>query len=306
MNDQPEGYQVSRTRGALAAILLAILSVPAPAGAWGFEAHQFIMARAIELLPAPMRPFYEANRVFVVEHAVDPDLWRLAGFTEEPPRHFLDLDAYGTYPFDALPRDYKAALKKFGAAALTRNGLLPWRAADIAGRLRRAFEQQQRGAPYALDDVKFLSAVVGHYVADSRVPLHATRNHDGQLTGQDGIHARFETTLVQRYQMLLAVKPGALRPVPDPTQLMFDALLASFQLAAPLLGADREAIGSRAVYDDRYYKALFERAGPILARCLSDAITDVASVIAGAWEQAGKPALPVNPARPVQRRQAGP
>jgi hypothetical protein len=54
MNDQPEGYQVSRARGTLLAILLAVLSVPAP-------------ARAIDLLPAPMRPFYEVNRTFLVD-----------------------------------------------------------------------------------------------------------------------------------------------------------------------------------------------------------------------------------------------
>ena len=30
---------------------VAILASPAPAHAWGFEAHAFIMARAIELLP---------------------------------------------------------------------------------------------------------------------------------------------------------------------------------------------------------------------------------------------------------------
>lgn len=293
-------------RNTLLATLLAVVAVPLPAGAWGFEAHQFIMARAIELLPAPMRPFYEANRAFLLEHVVDPDLWRIVGFAEEPARHFLDLDAYGTYPFDALPRDYGAALEKFGSETLTRNGLLPWRAAEIVGRLRRAFEQQRRSAPYALDDARFLSAVVGHYVADGHVPFHATLNYDGHLSGQDGVHARFESALFERNQTRVVVKPGPLRAVPEPSRLMFDALLGSFQLAAPLLDADRQAIGSRDVYDDRYYEAFFGKAGPILGRCLSDAITDVASVIVAAWEQAGKPALPIDPPRPAQRRRASP
>ncbi|HET9468583.1 MAG TPA: hypothetical protein VFO48_09235, partial [Vicinamibacterales bacterium] len=92
-------------------VLTAILLTPASADAWGFEAHKFIVSRAIDILPAPLRPFFDANRAFIVERSIDPDLWRNAGFTEEPPNHFLDFDAYGPYPFRDLPREYDAALK---------------------------------------------------------------------------------------------------------------------------------------------------------------------------------------------------
>src|SRR5688500_19826163 len=73
-------------------VLTAILLAPSTANAWGFEAHKFIVARAIDILPEPLRPFFEANRAFIVERAIDPDLWRNAGFTEEPPNHFLDFE----------------------------------------------------------------------------------------------------------------------------------------------------------------------------------------------------------------------
>ena len=66
-----------------------------------------------------------------------PDLWRNAGFTEEPPNHFLDFDAYGPYPFKDLPREYDEALKKHGIDKLRQNGLVPWRTHEIAGRLIR-------------------------------------------------------------------------------------------------------------------------------------------------------------------------
>lgn len=73
-------------------VAIAMLAAPIRAHAWGFEAHAFIMARAIELLPSELRPFFEANRTFLVEHTIDPDLWRNAGFAEEPPRHFIDIE----------------------------------------------------------------------------------------------------------------------------------------------------------------------------------------------------------------------
>ena len=92
---------------------LVLANVERPA-AWGFEEHRFIAERAIELLPAPIKPFYQRNRTMIVEHAIDPDLWRTAGWTDEPPNHFVDLDAYGPPPFDALPHDKDQAIAKFG------------------------------------------------------------------------------------------------------------------------------------------------------------------------------------------------
>ena len=64
--------------------------------AWGFEAHKFIMERAIDLLPAEIRPFFEQHRSILIERAIDPDTWQVAGFNDqEDPNHFLDLDWEG-------------------------------------------------------------------------------------------------------------------------------------------------------------------------------------------------------------------
>ena len=85
----------------LAAVLLAaFVTLPSPASAWGFDAHRFIAARMIALLPPELKPLFEKRRDFVVERAVDPDLWRNVGWEEEPPNHFLDFDyaAFGPYP----------------------------------------------------------------------------------------------------------------------------------------------------------------------------------------------------------------
>lgn len=284
--------------------LTAVVLLPAPAGAWGFEAHKLIMDRAIDMLPAPMRPFFDANRVFLVEHVIDPDLWRTAGFTDEPPRHFLDMDAYGAYPFTALPREYGAALEKYGIDTLNRNGLLPWRTAEMAGRLRRAFEDQQRQGAYALNDIKFFSSIIGHYVADAHPPLHAVLNYDGQLTGQHGLHYRWEGDLFVRYEKHLSIQPPPLKTVVMPRDFIFETLLEGSQLAKAVLDADREATGNATVYDDRYFDAFFAKMKPMVERRLNGSISAVASVIATAWEQAGRPALPINPARPPQRRRA--
>lgn len=281
---------------------VAILGSPASAHAWGFEAHAFIMAGAIELLPPAIRPFFEANRTFLVEHTIDPDLWRTAGFAEEPPRHFIDIDAYGRYPFSELPRAYDAALKKYGAATLSKNGLLPWRTAEVVGWLRRAFEQLPKGSPEAPTEVKFFSAVLTHYLADGHVPFHAVTNYDGQLTGQHGIHLRWEGELFTRYQQRLSVKPAPVHPIPNIRDFMFETILTGSQLTQSVFDADRAAIGTRDGYDDRYFDAFFAATRPVLERRLSESITAVASAITSAWEQAGRPGVAVTPPKRVERR----
>jgi hypothetical protein len=269
---------------------LTVLAIPRPAAAWGFEAHKFIMARAIALLPAEIRPFFKAFETSIVEHVIDPDLWRTAGWLEEPPRHFLDLDAYGTPPFKDLPRDYDGAVARYGLEFVQKNGTVPWRAEEIHRKLVEAFAQK---AAYSRNNIKFFSSVIGHYAADAHVPFHAARNYDGQLTGQWGIHARFESELFDRYASRMNVSPGSVISVGSPRDFIFDVLVTSFSLVQPVLDADKAAVAGRQVYDDGYFEMFYSRVQPILEKRLSDSITAVGSMITAAWIEAGRPALPL-------------
>jgi hypothetical protein len=42
---------------------------------------------------------------------------------------------------------------------------------------------------------EYYAAEICHYVGDAHVPLHTSLNYDGQLSGQRGIHALWESTL---------------------------------------------------------------------------------------------------------------
>jgi hypothetical protein len=289
-------------RSAVAVLcLLGIAGLPQPAAAWGFEAHKFIMARTIPLLPAEIRPFFQRFQTELVEHSVDPDLWRTAGWLEEPPRHFIDLDSYGAYPFTQLPHAYDEAVKRYGAEFVLKNGTLPWRAEEFYLKLVEAFTQK---ASYSRENIRFFASVLTHYQSDAHQPFHAALNYDGQLTGQWGIHARFETELFERYRSQLRIAPHPAAPVPNAREFMFKVLTASFPLAQRVLDADKTAVAGRESYDDRYFTLFFSTAGPILEKAVSDSINDAASLITAAWIQAGRPALPVDAPRvprPVRR-----
>lgn len=285
-------------------LLFAALAIrPAPAGAWGFVPHRVIMEAAIARLPPELRPFFEANREFVAQHVIDPDTWRTAGFDEEAPNHFLDLDAppYGPAPHDALPRDLDRAIARFGAGVVNANGRLPWRAAEMYGNLRRAFETRAK-SDFGDTTVLEFAAWFTHYISDAYVPFHAVTNHDGQLTGQSGIHSRWETQLFERYATRITISPAPLVPVPDVRAFVFTTLLESERLAPAVLQADLAAIGARDAYDEAYFEAFFASMQPLLQRRLGEAIAGAASVVTAAWEAAGKPSMAVVPRRVQSRR----
>jgi len=301
-----------RTRHALvawrlggAAVAAWLVLAPQPAEAWGFDAHRFIMERAIALLPAELKPLFEANRTTLVERSIDPDTWQNAGFDDlESSNHFLDIDwqGYGKYPYTELPRDQAAAVAKFGRARIDQNGTLPWRTEEMFGNLRRAFEAYERRGAFGRFDILHYAAWLTHYVSDAHVPFHAVENYDGQLSGQYGIHARFESLMFERYRDQLTIAPAGRTPIRDPRGFVFETILQGSQLVPEILKSDLDAIGGGDVYDDRYYAAFFKANRAVIERRLNESIAAVAAMITGAWEAAGNPAIPLSPSSAPQRR----
>jgi hypothetical protein len=289
-----------------AGALLSVVLDASPAAAWGFVGHQLIMRRAIDLLPAEIKPFFERHREEVVMRVIDPDLWRTLGWPEDP-NHFMDFGVkeYGAFPFLALPREYGAALAKFGPATLDRNGRLPWRLDEMAGTLRREFEALPRNAPYTLGNIVLFSGVSSHYLQDAHQPFHATEDYDGVAAGQRGIHSRFERDLIERFGARLTLNPAPVTPITAPRDAAFEVLLSGHQLVDRVFRADREAAEGRSEYDDVYFERFFDKVRPILEERLSMAISATAGLITGAWVQAGRPLVRFDEARPPQRIDRG-
>lgn len=174
------------------ALLLAfwlLMASPAAFG-WGFYAHQRINRLAIFTLPAEMLPFYKRHLLYLMEASVNPDKRRYA-VVGEAARHYVDVDAYGdslwARPF------WPQAVAYWGEDTLNAHGTAGWHIQLMKHRLTEAFQERNAAA------ILKLSAEIGHYIADANVPLHTTRNYNGQLTGQEGIHAFWESRLPERY-----------------------------------------------------------------------------------------------------------
>ena len=288
---------------ALISAVLVLLLVPAPAFAWGAAAHRYITRRAIDLLPPEIKPFFVHYRDELVLRSNDPDEWRVAGFDEEPPNHQIDfgVDDYGPYPFTALPREYGAAIEKFGTATLKRHGLLPWRTTEEYGSLRRTMESFKRDQLFANSNTVLFAAALAHYLQDAHQPFHTSNNFDGQLTRQNGVHARFETALFERFESRMTINPAPPVPVSNARDFIFEVVLASYRLVPQILQADAEAIAGKDAYDNDYFEKFFTKVQPLLQKQLAGAITATASAIVGAWDQAGKPALKTEMPSAIQK-----
>jgi hypothetical protein len=276
----------SRSRGLLLLAVAAMLALQSPdARAWGQNSHKLVVNQAIETLPPDIRFFFELNRGILTQHVSDP-LDALRKTPAERHNHFLFLDKYGRFPFDALPRNYKAAVTKYTKARLEANGLLPWQIGVYSEKLTEAM----KGGRW--EEAKLDAAILANYVAEAHDPFNTTENFDGHLSGQLGVNDRFGATLVDRYSSFFPMRPNDASFINDPTDHAFEACLSSHSWLETILLADRNSRRGQNSYNDVYYDSFYNRAAAILIRQLSDAATDVGSYWLTAWVNAGRPQLP--------------
>ena len=268
---------------------------------WGFYAHQKINYYAVFLLPPEMMVLYKPNISFLSEHAIDPDNRRYA-VADEGPRHYIDIDHYGAYPFESLPRKWNDAVAKFGEDSLKEYGIVPWHVQNMLRRLTEAFKEKN----FSL--IMKNSAEIGHYIADAHVPLHACSNHNGQFTNQKGIHGFWES----RVPELLAEKEfdffiGKAEYIQTPGDFIWKRVLESAKAADTVLSFEREltlkfpddkkySFENRNGKTIRQYSSAFtiaynKKLDGMIERRMRQSIYAIASFWYTAWVNAGQPDL---------------
>ena len=284
-----------------AIVLLFLIALQLKAFCWGFFAHKKINNYAIYLLPPEMLSFYKTNIDFITEHAIDPDKRRYA-IPEEAPRHYLDLDHYGAYPYEKLPHNWYDAVNQYGEDTLNAHGIGPWWVVVMETKLTNAFKEKNK--------IKILkySAEIGHYIADLHVPLHASNNHNGQFTGQNGIHGFWESRIPElfadnKWDFFI----GKAEFIPKPSDYIWNRMLESGAASDTVLKYEA-ALNKKFPSDKKY---AFEKRNGITIRQYSTgyssaydallngmverrmrlAIYSVASFWYTAWVNAGQPDL---------------
>ena len=248
-----------------------------------------------------MMVLYKPQIDFIYEHAVDPDKRRYA-IPEEGPRHYIDIDHYGKYPYDSLPRRWNDAVAKFTEDSLNAYGIVPWWLQTMLYKLTEGFKEKNQAK------ILKYSAEMGHYIADSHVPLHANSNHNGQYTDQKGIHGFWESRIPE----LLAEKEwdffiGKAEYIKNPADFIWKRVLESAAASDTVLKYEKELTqqfpgDQKFSFEDRngitirQYSSAFSKAYDaklkgMIERRMRQSIFAVASFWYTAWINAGQPDL---------------
>ena len=281
-------------------VLALFILLTNAANAWGFWAHQRINRIAVFLLPVEMISFYKENIDFVTEHAVDPDKRRYA-IVDEAPRHYIDLDHYCVLPCSEVPHRWDDAVTKYSEDTLKSYGIVPWHIQRMMYRLTDAFK--------AKDKTRILraSAEIGHYIADSNVPLHTTENYNGQLTDQKGIHGFWESRIPELFAEDYDYFIGKAEFVAKPSDRIWKIILESHSALDTVLGFEKKlsqtfpsdrmyAFDTRGVVSSKMYSAEYTAAyskmmDGMVERRMRSSIKMVADIWFTCWVNAGSPDL---------------
>jgi len=291
-----------------------VLICCAEANAWGFFAHRLINRQAVFLLPPEMMRLFKPSIDYLTEQATVPDSRRYM-IPAEGPRHFIDLDHYGRPPYNHLILPWPRACERFSEDSLQAHGIVPWWIQTMLGRLTRAFCDGNKQA------ILKAAAELGHYVADAHVPLHACSNHNGQKTGQQGIHGFWESRIPE----LLAEAEwdffvGKASYIMDPFTHTWKFVLESAAAADTVLAEEARLsaiwpANARYAWEIRngaltrqYSRSYARRYNEILdgmvERRLRESIHAVASYWLTAWVNAGQPDLAPIAAQPTSEAES--
>lgn len=252
------------------------------------------------LLPPQMILFFKSHIDFIEGHATDPDKRRYS-IAAEGARHFIDIDHYGTFPFDELPHKWEDAVDKFGEDTLQAYGIVPWHVQVMLGRLTKAFKEKN------FSSILKNSAELGHYISDAHVPLHTSENYNGQLTGQKGIHAFWESRVPELLDKNYNFFIGKAEYITDPSAFIWQRILESAKASDSVLRFEKEL--SQTFRPDRkrgfesrnnkrmeqsssdYTVAYDKMLNGMVERRMRQSIYSVASFWFTAWVNAGQPDL---------------
>ena len=274
---------------------------------WGTWGHQHINNAAVFALPEGMRSFFYNHIDFITEESVIPDVRKYTiNDKAEFARHYIDMESFQASPADSLPQTMKAVNAKYDAKFLDKNGILPWYMMEVMQKLTKAFQDKKKA------EILFLSADLGHYLGDANMPLHTSVNHDGQLTGQRGIHAFFESQLPEMFGSSYNFYTGDAVYIKDVQAETWRIVNESHKLADTMLLAEqrvksgfdtskiyqKDAAGNvvknkynQWVHSYEYAKAYHDALNGLVERQLRAAVASTANFWYTAWVNAGSPDL---------------
>ena len=290
-------YRVMRRKFWVIPMILMVMLF----GSWGFLVHRTVNQLAIYELPRPMLAFFWKNKDSLVRNAPRPDIRRNTD-KQEAPRHFVDLEAYGDSAAWKMPLHLEEAIKRYTLDTLKKYGMVPYVIQDVLVRLTESMRALNR------DSIIYYATDLGHYIGDAHVPLHTSLNYDGQLSGQKGIHALWETAVPNMTMDSYQLRDGhKAKFVSDPALAVWESIRHTHSLVQTMFDEEKAAaVGvpdsvkyvmvhkygkTFRDYSNAYAKIYAVKLGSMVNDQLLASADMIADLWYTAWVNAGKPDL---------------
>jgi hypothetical protein len=281
-----------------------LIAFPGSVWGWGSATHHYIAQNYSKHLPATMSGLKAYDGV-VDAHVTDPDTRRPTTPGEEY-RHYIDVDFYSEFLAGAMPHARATLEATYGAQTVLTTGIVPWAVSEVVTTLAQQFQAGQWSA------AALTIADLCHYVGDATQPLHCTLNYNGQLSGNSGIHSRYESTMMSSHIADLNTLVMPVAYYANPVDAMFGIVSGSWNEVDAVLAADNTAkSASGGAFNSTYYASLWTSTQGFTRTRIDSATVATASFVYSAWVNAGSPVIPgstagVIPAVPGGALSAGP
>ena len=254
---------------------------------WGSAAHRKINEHAPSSLPGSMSFLKASWTIVLAEHGSDADK-RKSWDPDEGPKHYIDIDDYPEFLLNGrIPQTYDSVCAIHGESFVIEKGTLPWATLITFDSLRSCFTRMD------WDKAGLFAADLGHYVADGHQPMHLTRNYDGQYTGQNGIHSRYETKMIGKYISQILYPDDTVTYIENVSDYIFSYIYFNYSLVDSILLADSSAHAlSGSITSDQYYSLLWGASKGFTTDLFKRAGSSLAGLIYTAWVEAGSPVMP--------------
>ncbi len=215
-------------------------------------------------------------------HASDADA-RKSWDPDEGPKHYIDIDNYPEFiATGTIPQNFDSLVAIHGISFVMDQGILPWAILKTADSIQAAFEIND------MHKAMLLSADLGHYIADSHMPLHITRNYNGQYTNQTGVHSRYESTLIGNFQSQITYDGDSLQYIENLSDFVFNMIYENYQYVDSVLYADSVAEAFAGNHNSStYYNKFWEIAKNFTIGLFQKASYRIACVIYTEWIDGG-------------------
>jgi hypothetical protein len=297
---------------------------------WGKLGHYHIAAKACDVVSdAKLFTLMQANRELIGLSDADrrnksfpvgsdpfialadvPDLWwkrRGVARAHEKPTHFADIDEAGTGQFAGqtlldLYEDDPTTLNTADWIAFYESlAVTPRNQGSLPFRIRQFYEQMvdfvrnRKLAEYVA-----AAGILAHYVGDAAQPLHSSHLHHGANDEEEGVHAQYETSMMNKFNDELM---DAVDEVLDNSVIVssFQGAQTAAEVSMDLMAFVQSHLPPRTIVDEylaaketsNTNDALWEAVGDRTVDCVIEGVLYLAEIWESAWIEGGGPNIGV-------------